>query len=222
MRVARAGLSFADQAEQALREQIVSGRRQPGQRLNEVELSAELGVSRGPVREAMQRLARDGLVHMEAHRGAFVRRLDHDDVLALYEVRISLETTAAQLAASRRTEDDIQRIGALLDTTSAEVRGRPDPHYPTDLDLHRLIGVVAGNDRLYRLIDGINSELTLVRAASGFRPDRAPVALDEHTELAAAIVAGSSSRAGRLMTTHLRQSLANTLRILAEQPDEDS
>lgn len=173
--IERSGHSFADQVEHSLRHQILSGQRLPGDRLNEVEIAGEFGVSRGPVREAMQRLGRDGLVQIEAHRGASVRSLDPGEITRLYEVRISLECTAARLAAERRTGGDTQRLQALYDSSSAEVnRGDADPHYPTHLDLHELVALVAGNDRLHRLIVQINQELRLVRAVSGFRPDRAP------------------------------------------------
>src|SRR5947209_5763526 len=83
--IERAGHSFADQAEVALRQQILSGHRAPGDRLNEVEIAAELGVSRGPLREAMQRLARDGLVVVQPHRGSFVRSLEPDEIAELFE-----------------------------------------------------------------------------------------------------------------------------------------
>jgi DNA-binding GntR family transcriptional regulator len=212
--IERAGHSFADQAEESLRRDILSGARTPGDRLNEVEIAGELGISRGPVREAMQRLSRDGLVQVQAHRGAFVRNLEPGEIVRLYEVRISLECTAAQLAAQRRTDADIVRLNALLDSSSAEVNRTGDvPHYPTHLDLHELVAVVSGNDRLHRLIAQINQELKLVRAVSGFRPERAPRALVEHHDVVAAIVGADAEHAESLMRSHLRQSLDNTLRL---------
>ena len=214
--VLRSGRSFADQAEQELRRQIITGRRRPGDRLNEVEIASDLGVSRGPVREAMQRLARDGLVHVEAHRGAFVRALDGVDITRLYEVRTSLECTAAELAAQRRTPADVERLQSLLDSTTAQVSRQEQPHYPTELDIHQLIALTAGNERLHRLIVQINQELTLARSASGSRPRRAERALAEHTEIVEAIERGAAGAARELMTAHLRRSLANTLRIVAD------
>lgn len=101
----RVGHTLSDKVEAVLRQQIISGERTPGVRLNEVEIAGELGVSRGPVREAMQRLARDGLVRVESHRGAFVRSLDVGEVRALFEVRASLECQAAALAAERADAD---------------------------------------------------------------------------------------------------------------------
>jgi len=212
--ITRAGRSYSDQAEEALRRQIISGHRHPGERLNEVEVAAELGVSRGPIREAMQRLARDGLVHIEAHRGAFVRALDATEITGLFEVRISLECTAAEFAAKRRTDQDIARIHTLLDSTTVEVNRQPSPHYPTDLDLHQLIAFASGNAKLYRLIVQINQELMLGRATSGFHSDRAPIALIEHTAIVAAINRRDAPAARELMAEHLRHSLANTLRIV--------
>jgi DNA-binding GntR family transcriptional regulator len=212
--IERTGHSFADQVEQALRHQILSGLRAPGDRLNEVEIASELGVSRGPVREAMQRLGRDGLVQIEPHKGASVRSLEPAEITRLYEVRIPLECTAARLAAARRTDDDVQRMQVLLDSSSAEVnRGDDGPHYPTHLDLHELVSVISGNDRLHRLVVQINQELSLVRAVSGFRPERAPRALVEHRDVVAAVVEGDGDRADEQMRLHLLQSLDNTLRL---------
>lgn len=212
--IERAGHSFADQAEVALRQQILSGHRAPGDRLNEVEIAAELGVSRGPLREAMQRLARDGLVVVQPHRGSFVRSLEPDEIEELYEVRIALECTAAQLAAERRSDADVTALTGLLDSSAKAVTGAGDaPHYPAHLDLHELVAMVSGNQRLHRAVVQINQELKLVRAASGFRPERAPRALVEHGDVVSAIVERDPGRAGELMRTHLLQSLENTLRL---------
>lgn len=212
--IERAGHSFADQAEVALRQQILSGHRAPGDRLNEVEIAAELGVSRGPLREAMQRLARDGLVVVQPHRGSFVRSLEPDEIEELYEVRIALECAAAQLAAERRSDADVTALTGLLDSSAKAVTGAGDaPHYPAHLDLHEMVAMVSGNQRLHRAVVQINQELKLVRAASGFRPERAPRALVEHSDVVAAIVGRDPGEACELMRKHLLQSLENTLRL---------
>lgn len=212
--IERAGHSFSDQAEVALRQQILSGHRAPGDRLNEVEIAAELGVSRGPLREAMQRLARDGLVVVQPHRGSFVRSLEPHEIEELYEVRIALECTAAQLAAERRNDDDVRGLTRLLDTSAKAVTETGDaPHYPAHLDLHEMVAMVSGNQRLHRAVVQINQELKLVRAASGFRPERAPRALVEHGDVVSAIVGRDPEQACELMRKHLLQSLENTLRL---------
>lgn len=211
--IERIGHSFADQAEAALRDQILSGHRAPGDRLNEVEIAAELGISRGPVREAMQRLARDGLVLVQPHRGSFVRNLEPDEIVELFDVRNALECAAARLAAERRTDADVIALKGLLDTAAQAVKGTGDaPHYPAHLDLHELVAIVSGSGRLHRAIVQINQELKLVRAASGFRPERAPQALVEHGDVVSAIVEQDAEGAAELMHKHLLQSLENTLR----------
>lgn len=212
--IERAGHSFADQAEVALREQILSGHRAPGERLNEVEIASELGVSRGPLREAMQRLARDGLVLVQPHRGSFVRSLEPDEIVELYQVRIALECMSASLAAQRRSDGDVTALNGLLDSAAEAVTATGGaPHYPAHLDLHELVAIVSRNGRLHRLVVQVNQELKLVRAASGFRPVRAPRALVEHAGVVSAIVQRDGEKAAQLMREHLQQSLENTLRL---------
>jgi DNA-binding GntR family transcriptional regulator len=211
--ISRAGHTFSDQVEAVLREQIVSGARAAGSRLNEVEIAAELQVSRGPVREAIQRLAGDRLVQVEPHRGAFVRALHVDEVRHLFEVRIALECAAAELAAQRADDAARAAIRALLDA-SEEVVGGDDPHYPQRLDLHRVIVRATGNRALEHQIEQVDGELRLARAQSGFRSDRAPRAVEEHAAIVAAIEAGDGPAARAAMARHLSSSLAHTLALL--------
>lgn len=213
----RRGLSFPDQTEDVLRRQILSGERAPGERLNEVQIAAELAVSRGPVREAMQRLSRDGLIRFEPHKGAFVRRLGPAEVVSLFEVRISLETTAAGLAAERRTTKDLTQLDRMLSRAKSEMADSEHAHYPRHLDLHGLIAKLSGNEKLRQLIDQVNQELQLMRAASGFQPERALGAIDEHAAIVIAIAAGDVTAASEGMNSHLRRALSSTLQLLEQE-----
>lgn len=212
----RAGHTLSDKVEAILREQIIGGGRAPGDRLNEVEIAAELAVSRGPVREAMQRLARDGLVRIESHRGAFVRVLDSDEVRALFEVRVSLECTAAALAADRADEDEIAGLRELIESSRGAVEGAAEPHYPERLDLHDRIVRCTRNPALIRYLQLVNQELKLVRARSGFQTVRAPEALDEHVRIVDAIQARDRVAAREAMAVHLQSALSSTLGLLQE------
>src|SRR5947209_20169009 len=98
-----------------LREEILSERLQPGTELQEVALSEELGVSRGPIREAIGRLAAEGLVTVRPRRGALVRSLSKDEFLELYQVREALEMMAVRLAVPRLTEDVLARLQELIE-----------------------------------------------------------------------------------------------------------
>src|ERR1043166_7557297 len=101
-----------------LREEIVSERLQPGTELHEVPLSEELGVSRGPIREAIGRLAAEGLVTVRPRRGAVVRSLSKDEFLELYRVRERLEMMAVRLAVPNLRAEDVAQLEALIDSMS--------------------------------------------------------------------------------------------------------
>jgi DNA-binding GntR family transcriptional regulator len=214
--IERTGHTFSDKVELLLRSQIISGQRLPGERLNEVEIANELGVSRGPVREAMQRLARDGLVQIQSHRGAFVRALNPDEVRELFEVRAALECVAAAYAAERASDEDIARICGLLDEVTEAIRDEQAPHYPDRLDLHDLIVQAAGNEALARTVRQVNQELRLARAQSGFRSDRARQAYDEHAAVVEAIRARDAKAAHACMERHLKSALEHTLTVLLD------
>lgn len=217
----RVGHTLSDKVEAILREQIISGVRQPGERLNEVEIATELAVSRGPVREAMQRLAQAGLVRVESHRGAFVRTLDVGEVRALFEVRVSLECAAAELAAERAGHDEIVALRQLIASSRGAVENDAEPHYPERLDLHELIVRCSRNAALTRYLQLINQELKLVRARSGFQTVRAPKALDKHVRIVEAIVGRDPDAARAAMTIHMESALSSTLGLLRgpEEPD---
>ena len=192
-------------------------RRRPraGDRLNEVEIAAELAVSRGPLREAMQRLARDGLVRIESHRGAFVRVLDADEVTALFEVRVSLERTAAALAAERAGDDEIAELRGLIASSRGAVEGAAEPHYPERLDLHDLIVRCTRNPALIRYLRLVNQELKLVRARSGFRRCALP-RRSTNTSASSTRSRRASHAAREAMAVHLQSALSSTLGLLQE------
>ncbi|WP_210492882.1 GntR family transcriptional regulator [Patulibacter sp. SYSU D01012] len=215
--IARSGNSFADQVERTLREQILRGHFPSGGRLNEVEISTELGVSRGPVREAMQRLARDGLVELQAHRGAFVRALTPGEVRDLFEVRTALESTVARLAAERATDEDRERLRALRDAgpRGDDLSVPADERFQGARDVHALLALAAGNEALAAHVALVNQELQLLRTQSGEVPDRAHHAVEEHDELVDAVLAGDGERAADAMEAHLRHALDHALRSMA-------
>src|SRR5262245_14958847 len=99
-----------------LREEILANRLPAGTELQETALAAELGVSRGPVREAIGRLAAEGLVVVRPRRGAVVRELSKGDFLEAYQVREALEAMAARLAAYRLQEEELAQLEQLTET----------------------------------------------------------------------------------------------------------
>lgn len=146
-------MSASDQAFRGIYDLILSGEIRPGDRLREIELSARLNVSRTPIREALRRLAANGLV-VSSGRGAVVAVLDLERVVHLYEFRAALEALAARLAASRNARHEIPpaSVAELRRINSAiqDAADRADVHAVTssNLLLHRRIAELAGNEFL--------------------------------------------------------------------------
>ncbi|MDG4864320.1 GntR family transcriptional regulator, partial [Streptomyces sp. T-3] len=111
--------SLRDRAYETLRRRIIEAQLQPGQRLVERDLAAELEVSRIPLREALRRLEADGLVLLVPHRGALVAPFTPTDVRDLFDVRESLESLAARLAAERADAEGLERLRVRLDAARA-------------------------------------------------------------------------------------------------------
>lgn len=217
-RIDRGRSTLAHRVEELLRKEIVRGDRPSGTRLNEVEIAAAYDVSRGPVREAMQRLARDGLVVIEAHRGAFVTELGRDEVLDLFEVRAALEAEAAGLAALKMTDEGLVQLRGMQEQSVNAVDAQDDHSFPEVFDLHDLIAQLAGNRRLTNLLNQVNGELRLVRSRSGHSAKRAQQALTEHDELIECLAKRDVEGARTTMRAHLDAALANTLTLMFPDP----
>ena len=213
-RIDRGKTTLAHRVEELLRKEIVRGERPSGSRLNEVEIAASYDVSRGPVREAMQRLARDGLVVIEPHRGAFVTSLGRDEVLDLFEVRAALEAEAAGLAALKMTDEGVVLLRRMQEQSVSAVHAQDDHSFPEGFDLHDLIAQLASNRRLTTLMNQVSGELRLIRSRSGQSAKRAQQALLEHDELIECLARRDVEGARRTMRAHLDAALANTLALM--------
>lgn len=217
----RANRSYAAGSLRTIRELILAGHFEPGQRLNEVEIARSLGVSRGPVREALQRLATEGLVELVPNRGAFVCAVEMPDIQELYEVREALEVMAVRLCIERATESDIQRIQDMIASTREALGEEQTAPYPLDKDLHRCIGQMARNSRLEDQLRTIDHQLHLVRTRSGHEVARAHLAYEEHLAIADAITARDVERAEHGMRSHLRASFAHVKKLFdSDEPPE--
>jgi DNA-binding GntR family transcriptional regulator len=196
-----------DQAAEVLRAMVVSGALSSGDRINEADLAARLGISRGPLREAIQRLGAEGFIEFHQNRGAFVRTFNLDDLRQMYEAREVIEVKAAQLAADRATDDGIARLQDLLSSVDEVLRTDTSGAYPVDHDLHELVLDLSGNPYLQRAGVDLQNQVRLARIKSGSSPERARQALTEHQGIIAAIAARDPKRAGKTMSSHIQNSL---------------
>src|SRR6266568_7132334 len=132
-----------------LREEILSEHLEPGAELLEVPLSEELGVSRGPIREAIGRLAAEGLVTVRPRRGAVVRSLSKEEFLELYQVREALERMAMQLAVPRLTDQQFDELAALNEAMEAHAtRNKVEAFFEANLAFHARLLEASGNGKL--------------------------------------------------------------------------
>jgi DNA-binding GntR family transcriptional regulator len=197
--------TLADRACDRLERAILSGRLPPGTALGEAELAGQLGISRGPVREAMNRLEGRGLLQRVPHAGVRVVCLSDTEVSEIFAMREVLEGLAARLAAGCMPPQEIDALEAAAafrhTAPAADQIGRSKPGD----DFHVRVAQGSRNRRLIQcLCTDMYSLLQLYRIRSGGSPMRAGSA-DEHREIIHAIRARDGARAERLMRAHVRR-----------------
>jgi len=193
---------------------ILAGGLAAGERLNEVSLAETLGISRGPLREAIQRLASEGLLRVVTHKGAYVRALSPTELTDLYELRIAIETHAVRLGIQRADAHQLRKLRALLGRTRAVLEAGDDAHYPSDLDLHEQLVELADSQALRQALRDTNARIHLARARSAYDPVRARAALAEHQEIVEHVLAGHGDEAALALEKHLHLSRDNALALL--------
>lgn len=193
---------LADQAHAAIREAIVTGEFASGERLIETQLAADLGMSRAPIREAIQRLAEEGLVTEHPHQGTFVTVLAADDVVDFYNVRLGIETTAVRLFMRRgcSTEPLRAKIEAM---SRAAARKDARSVVRAELGFHRIICEGSANDLLLRLFSEQEGRLMLVMGLDDAGFEALDDVAAEHEPLVDAIESGSAEEAVAVMEEHV-------------------
>lgn len=204
---------------------VKEGRYAPGQRLVEADLTKELGVSRGPLREALGRLAAEGVLEIEPYRGAVVRRLTNDDLDDLFQVREVLEGEAARLAAQHVDDGDNRaRVEAAM-RTAEELRTRGDvaAYIDENTRFHDLVLEMSGSRLLGRLVPSlqVHAFRLLFRQLLMDR-DAMEQSIAEHDDIARALLAGDARGAERAMRRHVRRSRAQALRASARLNGESA
>lgn len=194
--------NLGQQAANMLRRAIISGEFPSGMRLIEDDLASRLGVSRGPVRDALKQLAVEGLVEIE-RRGAFVRLGQHD-IWELYSLRTVLEGFAIELAARSFTDDDIAEVQAILDRM-AEAAGekRMEEFVTLDMAFHSSFFERAGHRRLLLAWQALSHSIGAMLAVTSTANPRVDSILDEHQHILDGIKARDVAQAQEWLRIHL-------------------
>ena len=204
---------FSDIASDLIREEILSGKLAPGDRINELALSDRLQISRSPLREALRDLNGEGLVRMVPGRGAFVASPDAEGVNHLGEVRLAIEMQVARLAAERIDDAGRDRLKSVMDQLE-NVLSNPARSYPHQIDFHHALGQVTQNPKLLQYSDEIERQLRVARLARGAAPDRAQEVLREHRAVFEAVVTGDPDAAAEQMRLHMIQSTRSIVAMI--------
>jgi DNA-binding GntR family transcriptional regulator len=189
---------------EAIRSQILEGRFEPGMQLTESQLATQLDVSRGPVREAFQRLVQEGLLVAEPHRGVFVPRLEADDVADVYVARAAIERSAARLLVRRGDPAVLDELGALVTEMSRSAEGGSwSDIADADLRFHETLVAGARSPRLARMYDTLLVETRLCFRNLGDITADPDEVVAEHRALLDALRAGDEDGAAACVEDHL-------------------
>jgi DNA-binding GntR family transcriptional regulator len=188
-----------------LRCEILDGRLEPGTELAETGLSEQLGVSRGPLREAIGRLAAEGLVTVRPRRGAVVRSLSEEEFLELYQVREALETMAVKLATPRLEADDLRQLAELNRSMDAYgAQGDVERFFEANAAFHARFLELSGNAKLFAMHQQLLDQLGHYRMRSLMLRGNLRRSVAEHAAILRAAKRGDGNRAAELMAEHIR------------------
>ena len=206
-------LSQGEIAYVRLHRAIREGVFQPGDRLREVDVADRLSLSRTPVREALRKLEADGIVEHRARIGAVIRKLDRTEVVELYEMRLVLERTAAEMAAKHANDAEIDELGALNARIEAAVND-PAAAAAVNQDFHQCIYLATRNRFLLESARALNNALMLLGPTTLADEDRIRMVCQQHSNIVDAIRAGDIEAAGASAETHLQTSLRHRLMVM--------
>ena len=183
---------------------ILSGEIKTGDRVREQLIAAQLGVSRGPVREATSALERSGLLTSIANRGVFVREVSSEELLELYDMRALLTGFACALIASTGSDEHKSRLEVLV-TTMGEALGSGDGprYYRSNLDFHAALMEFSGHQKAAQIYDTLLKEAHLSRRGVLSAPSMMDQSNSEHEAIVEAIKAGDAARARELGERHV-------------------
>ena len=192
-------------------EAIEGGLYRPGDRLVEAELADRFGVSRTPVREALQRLETQSMLARDG-RSLIVASLDHNQLAELYVVRSELEGLAARLAARHATPEEVRVLSDMLAADRANL-GDPEALARANRRFHKQIHLASHNRYLVQQLDLVHRSMALLATTSLAAEGRGAAALAEHEAIVAAIAAGDGDKAYVALRTHISRAFETRLKL---------
>ncbi len=187
-----------------IRQAITDGTFSPGERLMEIQLADEMGVSRTPVREAIRKLEMEGFVVMIPRRGTYVADISIRDITEIYEIRTCLDILAAGLAAERITDEELEVLNRhLVEFSTAIAAEDMEKIVEVDIAFHEVLYMASRNARLHSIINNLREQVTSIRGRSMSYPGRLTETMDEPRALVDSIAARDVERAQNAARVHI-------------------
>jgi DNA-binding GntR family transcriptional regulator len=200
---------------ETLREAIINTVLKPGERLMEIQLAEEMGVSRTPVREAIRKLELEGFVVMVPRKGAYVAGISIKDIADVFEIRAAMEGLAAGLAAERITEEELEQLERILVKIGECVQNNDlEKLIEVDTEFHDTLYKACRNERLVQIVSNLREQIQRARTASLSTPGRSKYALEEHKKIVEAVSERNVELAQLLAREHIENAENAMLDVL--------
>lgn len=211
-------LPLRDVVFNTLRQAILKGELEPGERLMEIQLADRLGVSRTPIREAIRKLELEGLVLMIPRKGAEVAKISEKSMRDVLEVRRSLEELAIELACQRMTEEDIEELAEAQEAFRNAVNCKDAMNIAeTDEHYHDIIYNGTGNNRLVQILNNLREQMYRYRLEYIKDADKRQILLVEHDHILKAIRSRHVAEAKTAIREHIDNQEITVLKNIKEQ-----
>ncbi len=201
---------LTDAAYRTLKDQILTQAFTPGQRLNVDDLAIQLGVSRTPVKDALNMLASEGLVEIVPRRGTFVAGVSAEEIADVFELRRALELLAADLLVEKITDDGLANLRASLAALEESMAGGGDAaeHLRRNAAFHRLFVQLAGNRKLLEIYNGLNVHIQIARVHARWEnwQQRRRQEHAEHLAILKGLEGRDGARLAAAVNAHIRRS----------------
>ncbi len=206
------------QVYEVLREAILTGKLDPGEKIIEVKIAEELNVSRTPVREAIRMLELEELIEIYPQKGIFVAGIESKkEIDDIFEVRSELEALAVRLAAANLSGQQVTQLkNHLLELDTATSQRNLEKCVEVDIAFHQIIYEAADNRWLQKVLDTLFEQITRFRSQSFSRPGRMDEAFKEHQELFNALEKNDISLAEEIVRCHIENARKNVIKIFIE------
>lgn len=211
--------SLATAAQQEIERLILAGELRPGAKLTEAALSEKLGVSRGPIREALRMLEEAGLVRQEKNRGAYVRDVPPEEAAEIYDLRAVMDELAGRRLAEHITDEQARTLRSVVEQMEqAARRSKPDDYHLLNLEFHDRMIEFTGNRKMAAIYRKLVKELSLARWRNLAQHQVLPHSAAEHRQILKSILDGDVESAGRLLYEHVMESKQRMLDLESAVP----